>query len=285
MKLFKNIFKNSGTPLLLIFSFLLITFIFYFGCSKTIVKSDRELRKAGDADIVHLIKVIEKININSAQSFIANFNIEGHLGKQNYKASGNAQFNNNPRRMRVIFHDAVFKSAITFIVQEEDTIKIFFPFDKILYIDNIKKFNFKFYSNLNLDFQLVSELSTGKIPVIKNYSSIKCYEDGNSGQNNKLIILENNEFYETISFMDDVPDKILWLNKITKEKTEVYLFNPVIKENILFFNLIKIVSVSSDLKLTIQFDSLKFNVPVDLKNMVRLKLPSDIKINKINNGN
>jgi len=42
----------------------------------------------------------------------------------------------------------------------------------------------------------------------------------------RLIILENNDYYETISFLNDVPDKILWVNKTTKEKIEVYFKKP-----------------------------------------------------------
>jgi hypothetical protein len=263
-----------------LFFFALALLIFIFSCSKALKKNNTDFIEADDKNTAYLLKLIENTGANSPQTLIANFDIEGHSGKQNFKASGNVHLNNNPRKARIIFHDAVFKSPITEIIQDEDIIKIFFPFDKILYIDNIKTIDLKFYSSLDLDFNLVSDLSAGRIPVIKDFSVVKGLESGsNSGSGeNKFIILENKEYYETISFKHDTADKILWMNKNTKEKVEVYLEEPLKKQDILFYKLIRVVSLKNDLKITISFNAIKFNVPVDLENMAKLALPKDVKI-------
>ncbi len=252
------------------------------GCSTTVAKNEADLKTAGEENIAHLLRLIQKYNASPPQSFILNFNVEGHSGSQKFKASGNGQYNNNPRRMRVVFHDAILQTPITEITQEDDVLKFYFPMDKTLYLENINNIDLKSYTNFNLDFILVSDLLTGKIPIIKHSSVYKGLESETDPviKGNKLIILENEEYFETISFLNDVPDKILWLNKNTKERIEVYLKKPVLKDNFLFFKEAKIISRSADLNILIQFKSIKFNTPVDLENMTKIKISKDARIIK-----
>jgi hypothetical protein len=260
--------------------FSLAAVIFESGCSKALKKNNSDFREADDENTAYLLKLVERTGVNSPRTLDANFDVDGRSGKQNFKAGGNVQLNNNPRKVRIIFHDAVFKSSITEIIQDEDIIKFYFPFDKILYIDNIKTINLKFYSNLDLDFNLISDLSHGRIPVIKDFSVVKGLESGSNsgGGDNKFIILENNKYYETISFKGDLADKILWMNKDTKEKVEVYLEKPLKDQDILFYKLVRIVSLKNDLKITINFNDVKFNVPVDMEKIAKIELPKDVKI-------
>ncbi|MBN2402219.1 MAG: hypothetical protein JXN64_07445 [Spirochaetes bacterium] len=263
-----------------LFFFALAVFIFLSGCSRDLQKRGGDFREADDENTTYLLSLIEKAGANSPHTLNANFSIEGHSGKQNFKATGNAKYNNNPKKVRIIFHDAVFKSPITEIIQDADIIKIFFTFDNVLYIDNAKTIDLKFYSNLDLDFNLISDLVNGRIPVINDFSVVKGLESGlSSGKGDiKFIILENKEYYETISFKRDIADKILWMNKNTKEKIEIYLNEPFRNQDIVFYKSVRIVSLKYDLKMTINFTTVKFNMPVDLENMVKLELPKDIKI-------
>ncbi|MFH0976590.1 MAG: hypothetical protein V1874_12480 [Spirochaetota bacterium] len=285
MKLFKPGFAAIEIKIKKVIFFGLIVISIASGCFTAEKKNERDYTTADKKDTAYLLKLIEKANTDCTRALDANFDIEGHSGKQKFKASGNIQFNDNPRKVKIVFHDAVFKTPITEIIQDGYEIKFYFPFDKILYNDNIKTINLKNYTNFDIDFDLVSDLSTGKIPLIKNYSIVKGleHEDASGNENNKLIIINNKEYYETISFMREIPDKILWMNKTTKEKIEVYLYDPLKRDKLLFYKTIKIVSLSSDLKITIRFNSIKFNLPANPENIVKIKLAKDTKVININN--
>jgi hypothetical protein len=248
--------------------------------SSEILNNNKNFKEADNKNTAYLLNLVEKCGDKSPRTVNANFDIEGHSESKSFKASGNLRFNANSRKVRIIFHDAVFKSPITEIIQDEDIIKIFFPFDKILYIDNVKTINLRSYSSLELDFNLVSCLSYGRIPVIKNFSVVKGLESGagSGSSDNKFIILENNDYYETISFKLDTVDKILWMNKDTRKKIEVYFDKPVGGEDILFYKSVRIFSLKNDFKITINFNDIKFNIPVDVENMLKLDLSKDIKV-------
>jgi hypothetical protein len=261
---------------------ILIVLLVISGCSTAAIKTGTDLTTADEKNVAHLLGLIKKYNSNFLQSYILKLNVEGHSGAQKFKAGGNACYNNNPRRMRIVFHDAILQSPISEIVQEDDVLRFYFPIEKAVYIENINKINLKAYTNFNLDYNLVSDLLTGKIPVIKNYRVYKGLESETDPviKENKLIILENEEFYETISFLNNVPDKILWVNKNSKERIELYLRRPVFTDNFLFYKEAKIISRDADLNILIQFSSIKFNIPVDSENITKLKIPKDANIIK-----
>jgi hypothetical protein len=265
--------------------FLLIVGAVILSCgSSEMLKNENGLREADKKNTDYLLSLVEKCSINSPRTLSANFDIDGFAGSKSFKAGGNIRFNNNPKKAKIVFHDAVFKSPITEIIQDEDVIKFFFPFDKILYIDYAEKINLKSYSDLDLDFDLISDLVYGRIPVIRNFSLVKVLESGTGpgSEDNRFIILENSEYYETISFKLDLPDKIQWMNKDTKEKIEVYFDKPLKGESILFYKSVRIVSSKKDFKIMINFNDVKYNIPLDIENMSKLELSKDVKIVKKN---
>ncbi len=279
MKIFLNDSSQTGLVTRVFLFLCVLSFIFLSSCSRNVVKDEKDFKVADDENIALLLTSLEKFNLNSPKSLYAEFNTEGQSLKKKFKASGIVQFHNNPVLMRLVFHDAVFKSPITEIVRNEDIIKFYFPFENVLYIDNEKTIDLKFYSNIDIDFKLISDLTLFKIPVIRDFSVRKGLEGGNSESGkNKLLLLENNDYYETISFINEIPDKILWLNKRSKEKIEVYFKEPVFYGDTTLYKNIRIVSLNSDLKIDIYFSSIKLNIPLDLEKMIQIKLPSNGKV-------
>ncbi|MBN2040893.1 MAG: hypothetical protein JW864_12690 [Spirochaetes bacterium] len=272
--------KAKYIRILKIFTILLL-FTGLSTCSKTLEGTKKDYTAADKEETNALLLLIEKINNKNPDSFDSRFIIEGHSGKQNFKTSGKVQFNHTPRKMRVIFHDAVFKTPIVELIQDNDILKFYYPIDKRIIIDNINKLNIKFYLNydLNFNFSFIYDILTHRIPVIDNYS-VKKGLQGEERQPGKdgLIILENDSFYETLSFSNEIPDKILCLNKKTRERIEVYLNDPSYIEGILSYRNIRLVSPESNVKINIYFSSKRINVPVDQKKITNIKLPKDVKV-------
>lgn len=263
------------------FIYIIILMLFISGCSTAKIKSETtELKAADQENIEYLLGIIKKYNSGSLQSYTLKINVEGHSGTRKFKVEGNALYNNNPKRMKIVFHDAILMSSISEIVQEDNILKFYFPIDKTLYVENTEKINLKAYTDFSLDFNLVSDLLSGRIPVIRQfavYKGLECETDP-AIKENKLIILENSDFFETISFLNDIPDKILWVNKNSKERLELYLKSPVIRDNFLFYKEAKIISREADLNVLIRFSSVKFNEPVDPEIIAKIKIPKDAVI-------
>lgn len=271
------------TKIFILYSYIpfVILFLLISGCTKKIIKDEPEVKTINSEETIKLLKIIEEINDKSPDSFSLNLDIDGILNNKKFKSTGKAVFNNNPRQMKVTFADAFFGSALTTIIQDGEIIKLYFPIEKILYMDNINTIKIRNYADINLDYYIIAELTVGRIPIIKDYFIKKALmkdENGQFNENDIYIILENNLYYETIAFQKDFPDKILIVNKNTREKTEIYLKNPFKKRDITFFKTIQLISTLPEYKITVEFSSIIFNKNIDLKKIFIIDLPKNCKI-------
>ena len=176
--------------------------------------------------------------------------------------------------------DFIFKSPIAIIVQDDNTLKFYFPAEKKLVIDNINTVNLKNYINLDLDFTLLYRFITGSIPLIENYQIREglIAKAKEKKDDEVYIILENDRYFETISFKKDIPNKVLLINKMSKEKSEFYLKQPCCKDNILSYKSIKFVSTTSGHRIIIRMNSWKHNVKVSPRSISRLRVPRGTKV-------
>jgi hypothetical protein len=251
-------------------------------CGKEIIKEEQILEKSEREKVYSLLKRLKEINEHSPNSFKAHFIIEGILNnKKRFKSIGNAVYNKTPTKMKITFIDFVFKSPITIIVQDGPTLKFYFPTEKKLLIDNINTINLKNYLDLDLEFTLLYRFITGAIPVIENYQIREglIAKAKEKKDDEVYIILENDRYFETISFKKDLPNKILL--KTSKEKAEFYLEKPCCKDNRLSYKSIKFVSTTSGHRIIIRMNSWKDNVKVSPRSISQLRLPRGTKVIRV----
>lgn len=249
-------------------------------CKGASVKDNAILNSTGNETALSLLKDIEEINKKSPDSFTLDIDIDGRINNKNFKATGSAIFNKDPVKLKITFFDAIFRSPLTVIVQDEEIIKFFFPVEKTLYIDNINKIKLKNYAGINMDYCHIFPLATGRIPLLDDYTVKNAFTENKNDQLNNgdiYIILENKKYYETIVFKGDMPDKILFLNKETKEKTEMYLENPHTIRGTLFYRKISLISANSDFRIINRFKNIKLNNNPDIKKIVKIDLPKGYK--------
>ncbi len=250
-------------------------------CGKEIIKEEQTLEKSEREKVYTLLKRLQEINEHSPNSFKAHFIIEGMLNnKKRFKSIGNAVYNKTPTKMKITFIDFVFKSPIAIIVQDGTTLKFYFPAEKKLLIDNINTINLKNYLDLDLEFTLLYRFITGAIPVIENYQIREglIARAKEKKDDEVYIILENDRYFETISFKKDIPNKVLLINKTSKEKSEFYLEKPCCKDNRLLYKSIKFVSTTSGHRIIIRMNSWKDNVKVSPQSIFRLRVPRGTKV-------
>jgi hypothetical protein len=235
-----------------------------FRCASDSVVAEKPLEPAGAEDSKKLLARVIFINRNSAESYTAGFTGEALLNKKKVLFMGTALFNKNPRMMKYNFLDTIFKSPITTLVQDGEKLKIYFPVDQSLYLDNTRTIQLKNYLKIDADFQTLYPFAAGQIPFIKDYAIRRGLEhEKDSGVEHRYLILENGDFYQTVAFKGDIPDKLLFLRKDTKQKIEVYLEKPYTSGNTVFYQSLRVTLLPSGDRLSIDFKDIVLNKPMD----------------------
>ena len=252
------------------------------GCVRTSLRDDDvagQYQKTGKETIRDMVNTISTINTGLPESYSAEFSIDGVSGVKHFKSLGSAQFNRKERAMYVSFTDFIFKSPVMVLMMDGDLVRIYYPAEKRLFVDNVNTIDMANYSGPGIDFDLLHDLATGTFPLIKNYSVKQGYRavEGTG----TMLIIENAKYYETISFKGKVPDKILLMNKRTREKTEVYVKKVLADRGSRFFGTILLVADQGRLRLELNFSNIKLNAPVRVKTFRDMRLPGDIKIIKM----
>jgi hypothetical protein len=227
-------------------------------------------------DIRRMIGIVEKINAHTPVSFSSSIEIIGSIREKKFKSVGSVYYDKKAGRFHITFLDYIFKSPVTRIFQDGDRISIYFPADKKLVLDNRKTIDIRNYMDLNLDYYLVYDLFRGSIPVLKNYKVKKglASADGKSS----YLIIENSEYFETISFRGNTPDKLMIVRKDTGEKIELYVKGVTLKGKSRYYKKIRIVAKKSDLRLDFRFRRTRINIPVKVRTIESIRVPKSVRV-------
>ncbi len=210
-----------------------------------------------------LIQKIEKANSDTPRIFSAKFVIEGVSPKnKKFKTLGEIACNREARLFKVTFVDSIFKSPMAVVAQDGRKIKVYMPVEKTIYEDDTLFINLKNYIDVNIKFDLISAVATWQVPMLKAYKIKQTALQKTSGagkEEENYIVLENDQYFETISIKNDLPNKIMIINKITKEKSEFYFENPERENNVLYFNTIRYISAQRGERISVKFSSVSAN--------------------------
>ena len=250
------------------------------GCSTTPVRDDTALagqyQPAGREGIRAMVDSIAVINRKCPESYTLDFDIDGTYGDKKNKLLGSAQYDKKQRAMHVAFVDYIFRSPVMTILREGDTVRVYYPVEKKMFVDSSKTIDLANYGGVTIDFDMFHDIITGSIPLITGYS-VKQGLSANDGKGS-LLILENPKYFQTISFQGNDPDKILLINKKTREKLEIYVKKPFTQGAGRIYSNIMIVAQGVRLRLDITFKKIRLNAPVKVKTVKDIKLPDNLKV-------
>jgi hypothetical protein len=180
--------------------------------------------------------------------------------------------------MKASFTDMVFRSPITTFVQEDENIKIYFPMDKVLYQDTAATISLKNYTGIDIEFRFLYPMLIGQIPLITEFSVKSGLSEDAGGASVEYIILENQGYFQTIAFSAGIPAKLLFVNKESKDRVELYLENPVWQGTTLIYREIRLVIPSTGEKLSITFNDITLNPALDPAAVGSLQVPPGTKV-------
>jgi hypothetical protein len=253
-----------------------------FGCAKNMVSDDTARARYDPSDknaVRGMLDSLDAINKNSPVSYSANFYVDGTSERKKFKIKGNVQFDGNKKTMHIAFMDYIFGSTVSVFLMEGDTLRILLPVEKKLYVDNSKTINLANYGSGGMQFGVLYDLFTGKIPLPSSYT----IRQGLSAKDGRgsLLILENAEFIETISFNENAPDKILLMDKNTRDRLEVYIKEIIDQGGRRFFGSLKIIAEQRSLTLDVTFNNVRLDIPVKVKTIKDIKLPENLQVIKM----
>ena len=260
------------TQLLLFFAFLFLL----IGCvtSDKSLKNNNEITKTEKGVEENLLKKIREINNNSPKYISTSVKILGKQNRKKFKVYGKAFFDKNQNSFYLKISDFIFRSHISSVYLKNDNLFFYFPVEKTLYRDSIKTVKLKNYIDVNFDFNILYKLFVGKIPLIPGSVFKKCTIEDEKNCDN--LILENDKFIQRISFKNGRPDRILYFNKVTKTKVEVYLTKGVAYGKTFFYKKIRIKSKGDSVDITYQ--SLKVDKKLKISSVDRIMKRKKLKI-------
>ncbi len=250
-------------------------------CAAPELAPDRPFTQAGKEETNRLLENIDRINGNAPSSIDAAFRVDGMFGKKKFKASGYFLYNDSAAAARITFVDSVFKSPLTTFVQDGNTIKVHFPVENTLVIDNTETIQLSDYMPVSVDYSFLRQMFTSRIPMIQDYKInrvlIPRKKDG-STTSEIFIIIENDRYYETITFKDNLPTRILLVEKGKKKKYEFYYAEPAQKNKKFGFKGIEFVEPDTGNKLDIHFTKYKTNRSISRSRITRLDVKNNAKV-------
>jgi hypothetical protein len=219
-----------------------------------------------------LVDSISQINDSAPAYYNMIFTIEGLLNKQKYKLNGNAQLDAKLNRICLSLTDFIFKSPISTMFANNDDIIMYFPTEKKLFKYGKNSIDLKSLWNISIGKEIIYALASCKIPLIDNYK-IKESVVSPDGKTSYLIV-ENRLYYETVSFKNNMPDKIKIMDKNSRDETDIYLSGAKKYDNSLIYKKISVISKKWNFE--IKIDSIKVNTPVKVKTLGDIKIPLDV---------
>ncbi|HPB81053.1 MAG TPA: hypothetical protein PK200_03325 [Spirochaetota bacterium] len=239
--------------------------------------------KSDDTRARDYLQKIDVINSKSPQSFRAQFVVDGSLeNKRKFKSIGSCVYSKAHEKFKMVFIDSVFRSPLATVLQEGRVLKIYLPVEKKLYVDHADKIRLKDYSGIDIDYRFISSLAMGMIPLIDDYSikqGLKYRKENKREESDYFIILENDSLFETISLKNDIPNKILLVNKKTLEKMEFYLENPESHGDggSLYYKQIRFLSVKKGERINLRFTGIQHNARINDQQDFRINMPGNVK--------
>lgn len=260
--------------------FMLLMVSVAFGCGDKLVRGDDILMSryhpSGKDAVRNMVDSMSAVNKQAPATYAADFTVDGTIHDKTYKLMGSVQYNRKLRAMHIAFLDFIFRSPITTVFKDGDIIRIYYPAQKKLFVDNCKTIDLVNYGGVSVNFDLMYGILTGSMPLIPDYT-VKEGLASNDGKES-ILILENGRYYETISFVGNSPDKIKLIDKTNRNTYEIYMKKPVIQGDSHFFANVMIVSQDTPVRLDIRFHRIRLNTPIHIKTIQEAKLPGNVKI-------
>jgi hypothetical protein len=241
-------------------------------CTSLPVKDD--LITADIKETQRLLAVIESINSNRPHTFSSDVFVKIYADMRKFSVKGTLDYSAEPIQLRLKLSDPVLRMLVADIYMDPAGLKTFIPLDNTVYIRRTSSSRF---GKIGFDPYFISNTAMGIIPLINKPYEIKTFTEKTDRKDKySIITFENTENTEIITFLNDIPQKVEIIFKMTGKKLDVMYSDYIIKDTVKFFGEIKAVSEPDGENFDIQFKNTIFNAKINERSFI-YTVPKGIK--------
>jgi len=225
-----------------------------------------------------MLQRIAGINAGAPATISTSFTADGVSGGQKFKLEGTARFDRKGYYSISVL-DYVFRSRVLDAYRSMDTLYFFYPAEKRLLIDDIKSIDIYRYTGFKTEFSFLFDLLTGGVPLITGGTIARCVPgDGDSCS----IVVENSDYMQSIFMKAGIPEKIMLVHRLSKDRLEIYLKSHITRDNCIFFTNIRIVAPERNISVNIKFSGTALNGAVKVESFNPGSLKKGTEIIRVN---
>jgi len=228
-------------------------------------------------DSERYLQIVRSNNQKRPDYISADVSLKALIKGKSFKTIGVLNYTSSPQTLRVRLNDAIFRSTMADLFLENGILKMYVPVDNTVYVRRSEE---SIGVNIEIDPRIISSTALSVIPLITEAKAIRVYRESTTDKDSaqRIVVLENTNYFESLFFTNDLPEKILVISKINGEKTEIHYKNPVFVNGITFYMLVKVTSEISGNSAEISFSNLKLNEPFDRNRFFTFIVPKGTKI-------
>lgn len=231
---------------------------------------------AESEDVRKMLASVKDLEAKAPRSLAADFIIDGARREKRFRMTGNIQYDGNARAMHAAFFDYIFRTSVLVFLAEGNDLRLYYPVEKKLFVESMKGIDLRDYGGPAMGMEIIMALAAGNIPLVHGYR-VKQGLRENSG-NGTMLLLENQGYYQTVSFREGVPDKLLIINRESGERFEIYIKNRIYRSDLYCATHMVLVALNTGLRIDLKLKNVKANGPVAVKRVRDIKLPPDVRI-------
>jgi hypothetical protein len=252
--------------------FIFITGSLFITCTSLPLKED--LITADVKETQRLLSVIESINSNRPQTLSSDVFVKVYADMRKFSVKGTLDYKAEPIQLRLKLSDPILRMLVADVYMDSAGLKTFIPLDNAVYIKRTSSTRF---GKIGFDPYFISNTAIGIIPLIQKPYEIKTFiEKTDRKDKYSIITFENIENTESITFLNDIPQKVEITYKQTGKKLDITYSDYIVKDTIGFFTEIKAVSEPDGENFNIQFKNTLFNVKINERSFI-YTVPNGIK--------
>ncbi|MBN2080014.1 MAG: hypothetical protein JW838_13690 [Spirochaetes bacterium] len=223
-----------------------------------------------------MLDTVKGFDSKAPLSIEADFIIDGAQRAKRFRMTGTLHYDRSARAMYVTFFDYIFRTSVLVFLADGNELRLYYPVDKKLFIESMKGIDLGDYGGPAMSMDIILALASGNIPLVSGYRVKQGLEENNG--NGTMLFLENHRYYQTVSFRDGLPDKMLIINRENGERFEIYFKKRVNGSDVSYTTHMVLVASTTGLRIDLRLRNVRTNGPVAVKRARDMKLPPDVRI-------
>ena len=250
---------------------------FLAGCGKGLREEEAlaQYHASGKETVQEMLDVLKGLDARAPRFLQADFSIEGARREKKFRMIGSLQYDRPARAMHASFSDYIFRTSILVFFAEGDDLRLYFPVEKKLFVESMRGIDLGDYGGPSMAMDIVLSLATGNIPLLAGYR-VKQGLRENNGEGT-MLLLENPRYYQTVSFRNGLPDKVLIIDRETRERFEIYFKKRINSGDVSYVEQMVMVASQTGLRIDLRLKSVRTGGSIKVPRARDMKLPPDVR--------